>query len=107
MSILQNLSSLLSLIVPIAVLIASIYFISKKQEPEALLILAGSILRFLNQLFFSISNILIMINGFHLYDRRLLLGFINALGFLGAICFAIGFILLIVNYVKTSGDNKE
>ncbi|WP_029275510.1 hypothetical protein [Pedobacter borealis] len=100
-SVLSTLLSLVSIIPPVIIFGTCCYFLSKKSAVEAILMTIGSGIGLLTSLFYSV------LMPFLLGDRHLayigvskyytLIGIIS---FIASLCFAAGFLILIINTIK-------
>ncbi|MFD0999534.1 hypothetical protein ACFQ21_09460 [Ohtaekwangia kribbensis] len=100
LSVLQN---VISVVPSVAVLAATIYYISKRSAPEGYLMAIGSLIGLLTHLFYTVGIPLITRNGgvdsYSMYQAYLLpVGIISTIG---AVLFAIGLFMLIHKVVKT------
>jgi len=90
-----------SLIIPIVILVACIYFVSQKQGPDSIFMLIGSIIRLLVSGFHSvIVPILVRTEGVDFYSNQIYFTISSIFGFIGSACFAVGLFILIVNYTE-------
>jgi hypothetical protein len=92
------LSSIFSLLSHVIVLIAVIYYVSKRPVPEGFLMLAGSVISILQTLMFIVglpvlSAMGVLNDGLEFYQGYMEI--IAAVGALGALAFAIGLLMLI------------
>lgn len=100
LSVLQN---LIGIIPSVAVLAATIYYISKRSTPEGYLLAIGALIGLLTHLFYSVGIPLLTRSGgvdsFSSYQAYLIpVGIVSTIG---AILFAIGLFMLIHKVVKT------
>lgn len=102
-TVLEVLKSLVTIIPSIAILAAEIYYIAKRSTPDGYLMAAGSLIGLLVQLFYSVAMpLLVRSEGVDFYSSyQAYFTLIGIISTIGAILFAIGFILLIHKFVKT------
>lgn len=102
-TVLEVLRNLISIIPSVAVLAATIYYISKRSTAEGYLMAIGSLIGLLTHLFYSVGIPLLTRSGgvdsFSTYQAYLVpVGIISTIG---AILFAVGLFLLVHKVVKT------
>lgn len=102
-TVLEVLRNLVNIIPSVAVLAATIYYISKRSAPEGYLMAAGSLIGLLIQLFYSVGMpLLARSEGADFYSSyQAYLIPIGIISTIGAILFAIGLFLLVHKVVKT------
>ncbi|NII84890.1 hypothetical protein H9N25_22760 [Pedobacter riviphilus] len=100
-SLLSTLVNLISIISPVIIFGACCYFLSKKSAVEAILMTIGSGIALLTTLFYSV------LMPFLLGDRHLVYTdvskyytLIGVISFIASLCFAAGFLILIINTIK-------
>lgn len=96
--------SLTSLITPLAIFIATCVYISKKVKGDSILLFSGSLIALVTS---AVSFVLIpyfMRSGnYSSLEIQKIYMVIGVVSFIGGICFAVGFFMLVVNAIK---DNK-
>jgi hypothetical protein len=100
LSLLQN---IVSVIPSVAVLAATIYYISKRSAPEGYLMAIGALIGLLTHLFYSVGLPLLTRSGgvdsYAMYQTYLVpVGIVSTIG---AVLFAIGLFMLVHKVVKT------
>jgi len=78
-----------------------IYFVSVKPGIDSGLLAAGSFIHLLTSLFYSLGiMILSKFYGIDFFSNKMLFGIVGGLGVIGTICFTVGIVILIINYVS-------
>ncbi|WP_316824331.1 hypothetical protein [Pedobacter miscanthi] len=100
-SILSTLLSLVSIISPVIVFGTSCYFLVKKSSVEAILMTIGSGIGLLVTLFYS-ALMPLLISSQHLAYTEVsqYYSVIGIISFIASMCFAAGFVILIINAIK-------
>jgi len=84
-----------------------IYFVTKKPCAESYLMIIGSILGLLPNLFFSILMPLLYNFDFWQIAYQNFIIVARVIGIIGSVFFAIGLILLVINTINNSNKNKN
>lgn len=108
-TVLSVLKNLTGIIPSVAVLAATIYYISKRSTPEGYMLTIGALIGLLTHLFYSIGIPLLTRNGgadaFSAYQAYIIpVGIISTIG---AILFAIGLFMLVHKVVKTPVSTND
>ena len=102
-SITSMLFSLVSLISPLFVFIASCYYISKNAKVDAILLFIGSGVALLLNIFYSVvMPYLVQNNGMPVSEVTRYYSLLGVVSFIAGICFATGLFLLIYNTVNAN-----
>lgn len=100
-SILHTLINLLSIISPVIIFGTCCYFLAKKPAVESILMTIGSGIGLLATLFYSVL-VPFLVNDRHLAYNEISQYYtvIGIISFIASLCFAAGFLILIINTVK-------
>lgn len=100
-SILHTLINLVSIISPVIIFGTCCYFLAKKSAVEAILMTIGSGIGLLATLFYSVL-VPFLVNDRHLAYTEISQYYtvIGIISFIASLCFAAGFLILIINTVK-------
>ncbi|MCZ4223931.1 hypothetical protein [Pedobacter rhodius] len=98
-SIMATLFSLVSIISPLLVLIGSIYYISKKVGADSILLLIGSGIGFLINVFYILIPYLISRNNMPASKVTQLYPIVGIVSIFSGISFAVGFFILVYNTI--------
>lgn len=100
-SILSNLLSLISIISPCIVFGTCCYFLIKKSSVEAILMTIGSGIGLLITLFYSfLMPLLISSQNLAYTEVSKYYAVVGIISFIASLCFAAGFLILVINTVK-------
>lgn len=96
--------SFLALIAPLLTLLISIYYVSKKQEAPAFLLVTGSGIALITSLLYSFLPYYMQSRSISFTEMSVYYTILGGISFTGSIIFIIGFFMLILQVVKTSGN---
>jgi len=99
-SILSNLLSLTSIISPCVVFGTCCFFLTKKSSVEAILMTIGSGISLLVTIFFRFLPLMMSSQNLTAIEVSKYYSFSGIIGFVAGICFAAGFLILVINTVK-------
>lgn len=101
MNELSNLISYAFFIPLLTILVACIYYLTKKMTPQGALLLIGSLGQLLTALFYRVGMPYLTHSGESYQDMQEILTLVSLLGLVASYLFAAGFLLLIVEVTKS------
>nr|WP_314499302.1 hypothetical protein [uncultured Chryseobacterium sp.] len=99
-----SLLSLIALIVPALMLLVSIYYAAKRMDTEAVLLITGSGITFVTSLAYSFMPYYLQSRSMPFAEMSVYYAVLGGISFIGSIIFIIGFFMLILKFLKISGN---
>ena len=105
-NLITSLLSLTSVVSPLLVFLASCYYLSKSAKADSILLFIGSGISLLITTFFTLAPYFAQSMNMILSETTKYYSIAGVIGFVGGICFSVGFLILIIDSVSSYKKNK-